>query len=79
MTFSKSVDFELSENYIMKDDVNNKGASGVSFGYVCLNLTLIRLWIVVVQLMNEFKLIISSEIGINLWLAPTNFRAIPIK
>lgn len=53
----------------MKDDVNNKGAYGVRFDYVCLNLTLIRLWIVVVQLMNEFELNISSEIGINLWLA----------
>lgn len=43
MTSTKSVDLELSENYGMKDNVNNKGASGIRFDYVCLNLTLMRL------------------------------------
>lgn len=54
----------------MKDDVNNKVAFGIRFDHVCLKLTLIRFGIVIVQLMNEFKLIISSKIGIDLWLAP---------
>lgn len=43
MSSRKSVDFELSKNYGMTDDVNNKGASGIRFDYVCLNLILMRL------------------------------------
>lgn len=39
----------------MNDDVNSRGASGLRFDYVCLNLTLMRLGIVIVQLIIEFK------------------------